>query len=204
MKHVLAIMVSIAALCVRAGLSNDLARVVEIYNSTETGRVQLHGERTGLVYATNEPPPTVTATYADGYTITETLPVKQPTVANPEARPNMGVPPALAAIIEARKAALARTNSVTVVSAPGSGPVPPARPVTLSKAKIAAAVDQMGLTTSFFNWINSKAVYATAWYATGATIVYDPAANGGDLAALVTALQIPTNQVPQLIQGCAP
>lgn len=77
--------------------------------------------------------------------------------------------------------------------------IPPS-PIVIDKAKVAAIVDAMGKSAEFFAWINSKASYATGWFNGDTTIVYDPADNASDLAALIVALGVPAEQVPSLIE----
>ena len=73
------------------------------------------------------------------------------------------------------------------------------RPVYVSKAKVEAEIDAMGKTAEFFAWLNSKAAYVGGWMRGGDMIQYDHAANGGDLASLIAALEIPAESVAALM-----
>ncbi len=74
------------------------------------------------------------------------------------------------------------------------------RIVRVSKAKVEAAVDRMGLTAQFTAWLNSKAAYIGAWMRGGDAVPYDPSRNSGDLASLIAALGIPQENVAALIE----
>lgn len=76
----------------------------------------------------------------------------------------------------------------------------PARPVRVSKAKVATLVDSMDLTAAFFAWLNSRASYITAWFDGSPSVPYDADDNASDLASLIAALGIYPDDVPALIE----
>lgn len=73
------------------------------------------------------------------------------------------------------------------------------RPIYISKAKVEAEIDTMCKTAEFFRWLNSKAAYVGGWMRGGDMMEYDPTANGGDLASLIAALEIPAEAVAGLM-----
>ncbi len=76
------------------------------------------------------------------------------------------------------------------------------RPILISKAKVAALVDEMGKTAEFFAWLNSKAGYATRWFVAGDVVEYNPEDNASDLASLIAALGVEEANVAGYIAQC--
>ena len=74
------------------------------------------------------------------------------------------------------------------------------QPMFLSKSKIETAIDSMGKTAEFIQWLNSKASYIGGWMRGGDAMQYDPEEHGTDLESLIAALEIPQEDVPSLIE----
>lgn len=76
----------------------------------------------------------------------------------------------------------------------------PAQPIRISKSKVEAFIDEIGKTALFTQWLNSKASYIGGWMRGGDMLEYDPDVHGTDLESLISALEIPQEDVPVLIE----
>ena len=96
---------------------------------------------------------------------------------------------------------LARLKRHKRVRAKISGTAETPRPIIVSKAKVEAVIDEMGKTSAFVAWLNSKAQYFGAWVRGGDEIEYNPMSNRCDLCDLIAALGVSAEQVPELIKS---
>lgn len=75
-----------------------------------------------------------------------------------------------------------------------------AKPVSVSKAKVEAYIDEIGKTTEFVAWLNGRATYVGGWMRGEDVIEYDPQSNEGDLQSLIAAIGVRSEDVPMLIE----